>query len=95
MILELDKELAQRLAYEDYDHNDGYKVIKDEIVGTGRWTVHHVLVIQRIEDGRYFQGTYQVGATECQDEGPFEYTDAKFIEVVPEEQVITVFKPKQ
>jgi hypothetical protein len=33
-----------------------------------------------------------VGATECQDESPWEYDEPNFIEVIPVEETIIVYK---
>lgn len=51
------------------DH-DTAEVIKDAIVDTGRWSIHHNLIFKL--NGKIYQTTYSVGATEYQDEGPWE-----------------------
>jgi hypothetical protein len=57
--------------------------VEDEIVGHGRWTVRHSAVLKI--DGKFYQTTYSVGATEQQDERPWEYE--KDVECVEVEQV--------
>lgn len=69
-----------------------YRVIRDEICDTTRWSIVHALIIQRIEDSRFFRGGYSKGATECQDESAWQYDDAEFTEVFPVEQVTIVYK---
>lgn len=64
-------------------HDEG-RVIKDEIYDTSRWSVHHELIFEL--DGGTYQTTYSVGATECQDERPWEY-DGDLIEVTPVHQI--------
>ncbi|NFH01357.1 hypothetical protein FC831_13900 [Clostridium botulinum] len=49
-------------------------VIHKEIIDTTRWSVIKEIVFQD-KDGRYYQTTYSEGATECQDESPWEYED--------------------
>lgn len=68
---------------------DDAEIISDEIVDTRRWSVEHELVF-RFEN-KFYRTYYSVGATEMQDESPFEYDDDEIscTEVHPV-QVITV-----
>jgi len=50
-----------------------WTAISDTIVGHRRWTVDHSIIF--IKDKRYYRTLYSVGATECQDEKPWEYED--------------------
>lgn len=45
----------------------------DKIVDTSRWSVIHEIVFK--DNGKFYQTTYSEGATECQDERPWEYAD--------------------
>jgi hypothetical protein len=45
--------------------------IKDEITDTSRWSIHHRIVFEH--NGIFYQTYYSVGATEMQDEGPWEH----------------------
>jgi hypothetical protein len=45
--------------------------VEDKIIGHGRWTVHHLAVFEI--DGRFYEARYSVGATENQEEMPWEY----------------------
>lgn len=64
--------------------------ISDEIVGTSRWSVQHE-VIFKWKDGKNYKTHYSVGATEQQDESPWEYeTEVNCVEV--EQQQVTVTK---
>lgn len=61
------------------------EIVVNEIVDTSRWSIHYTLVFSY--DGKFYQTQYSRGATESQDESPFEY-DADMIEcseVVPVE----------
>lgn len=80
--LNLTAEKARQIIWED-DEDEAFVIIQDKMTGRTRWSVVHSIVIQRKSDGKYFKDTYRIGATESQDEGPYEYTDPNFIEVVP------------
>ena len=54
-----------------WGETEGAKIVKDEIVGTGRWSVHHSLMFKYKD--QLYATSYSVGATEQQDEGPWEY----------------------
>jgi hypothetical protein len=45
-------------------------VVRDRIIGHRRWSVDHELIFRR--DGRLWRARYSVGATEYQEEGPFD-----------------------
>lgn len=87
--LKLTAEEAQALIYGD---NPNYKVIVDEINDHRRWSVRHRIVIQRISDGRFFADGYSRGATELQDEGPWQYDKPDFNEVFPIEKMVIEYK---
>lgn len=88
-ILKLTKNQAQDIVY---GLNKDYKTISKEIIDTTRWSNVFEIVVQRISDGKYFKDCYNVGATETQDEGPYDYTDPEFIEVEKKEKTIFVYE---
>jgi hypothetical protein len=47
--------------------------IKDTIIETTRWSIIHEIIFAH--DGKFWKTTYSVGATEVQDESPWEYDD--------------------
>jgi len=68
--------------------------IKDKIIDAGRWSIHHSVVFQY--ENRYFRTVYSVGATEYQDERPFQ-EDPDLIEcteVVRVERRVWDYVPK-
>jgi len=66
---------------------EGAEVIGDTIIGMGRWSIHHRAVFEY--EGKTYATTYRVGATECQDERPFEGVDeVEVVEVRPVERVV-------
>lgn len=73
------------------DHPD-YKTISDEIVDKSRWSVHYEITVKRLSDGKFFRETYSRGATEYQEERPFEYDDPDFTEVFPVEKKVIVYE---
>ena len=72
--------------------DDAYRVIRDEIVDNTRWSIVHSVVIQSVADNRFWSDCYSVGATESQDESPWEYNEPAFTEVFPVEQVTIAYK---
>ena len=47
--------------------------IVDKIIDTTRWSIVHEIVFE--DKGKFYQTTYSEGATEYQDERPWEYED--------------------
>ena len=72
---------------------EGIELIQDELVDTSRWSEIHEVVIKR--DGKFYKDQYSVGATEMQDESPWEYSEPEFVEVVPVEKTVIVYEVKK
>jgi len=65
--------------------------IEDEIVDHTRWAVHHEMVFKK--DGKFYKTWYSVGATESQDESPWEYEDeVEAVEVEKYEKTVTAWR---
>lgn len=47
--------------------------VLDEITDTSRWSVHHRIIFKH--EGKFYETYYSEGATEMQDESPWEYDD--------------------
>lgn len=47
--------------------------IKETITGTSRWSIHYEIIFAY--DGKFWKTHYSVGATEMQDESPWEYQE--------------------
>ncbi len=72
--------------------DEGVSIISDTIEGTRRWSTDHKLIV-RI-GAKVYQTSYSRGATEYQDETPWEHdTNVEFIEVVAVEKTIVVWEP--
>jgi hypothetical protein len=54
-----------------HDHGDDYEVISNDIIDHSRWSVIHEMIFKY--DGKFFKTSYSVGATEQQDERPYDY----------------------
>jgi hypothetical protein len=48
-----------------------YSAVFKEIVDTNRWSIHHRIIFS--DKGKFYEAYYSEGATECQDESPWEY----------------------
>lgn len=62
--------------HKDYLKNEldlPYSAIKDDIVDTSRWSIHHEIIFAH--DGNFYRTYYSEGATEMQDESPWEYNN--------------------
>lgn len=87
--LNLTKEEARRLIYGDLD---GFSIISEEITGKSRWSIIYWVVVKRESDGKFFADEFRRGATEGQDERPFDDIDPDFLEVFPVEKKIIVYE---
>ncbi|MEK4122065.1 hypothetical protein [Lysinibacillus sp. FSL K6-0102] len=47
--------------------------VLDEITDTSRWSIHHRIIFKH--EGKFYETYYSEGATEMQDERPWEYED--------------------
>lgn len=90
-----DREDLQDLLWSDVIEIDGKtaKTVRDDIIDTTRWSIVHELVFSY--DGKFYQTTYSVGATEQQDESPFQYEDDQIdcTEVEPVEVTKIEYRP--
>jgi len=86
------KEILANVAWNNCP--EGYEKIEDKIEDISRWSVSHSMVF-KFED-RYYESYYSVGATEQQDEEPYEYADDEIEceEVKQVEKVVKVWEGK-
>lgn len=69
-----------------------YSALEDKITGHGRWSVVHEIVFEL--GGKFYRTTYSIGATEMQDERPWQYEDSVTCEEVKRvEKVIQDWAP--
>lgn len=90
--MKIKKEILQMMCWGDDVEN--FKFIKSEMVDTTRWSTIHNMVIQDVDTGKYYHTSYSQGATEMQDESPYEYDgeEIEVKEVFPVEKTITVYE---
>lgn len=68
--------------------------VEDEIIDQSRWSIIHRLVFTEVGTHNFYEVTYSHGATEYQDETPFEYEPnmIECHEVEPVEITKTVYQ---
>lgn len=71
---------------------EGFTLVEDVILDTTRWSIVSKLTFKFGD--KFYQTEYSKGATECQDESPFEYEDDEIEckEVFPVVKTITVYE---
>lgn len=68
-----------------------YSAIRNTISDTSRWRIHHNIIFAH--NGKFYETYYSVGATEMQDEGPWEYDEeVECFEVKLVEKTIKVWE---
>jgi len=72
-----------------------FEMVRSELVDTSRWSNIHEVVYKDLDSGKFYSSTYSVGATECQDESPYENDgdEIEFTEVVPKEVIKIEYVP--
>lgn len=50
-----------------------FEPVKDAITGSSRWSIEYEAIYRHKETGKLYGSGYRVGATEMQDESPYEY----------------------
>lgn len=81
---------------EDWEGFDlKFELIQEELVDTSRWSHIYERIYKDLNTGKFYATTYSSGATECQDERPYEYDGemVELVEVVPTEVVKIEYLP--
>lgn len=85
--MKLTKEEGQEMVWGD---NPDFETVESSVSDTSRWSVHYDGVFKHLPSGKHYSASWSVGATESQDESPFEYEDEVTIyEVVAREVIVT------
>jgi hypothetical protein len=88
------KTISNRILLGELDLPGGKNQVHTEIVDHSRWSVRHSIVFTY--NGRHYSTTYSVGATEYQDERPWEHEDeVEVTEVQLVEKLVKVWEPVQ
>lgn len=76
-----------------WDDHDDFQTVETNIFDVTRWSIIYKDIYKQKSSGKFFKTSYSVGATEFQDEQPYEYvTEAVFEEVFPVEKLVTVYE---
>lgn len=74
------------------EESEDSELIEDVITDTSRWSIHHNIVFKK--DNRFYSTWYSEGATEYQDERPWDSkTEVECTEVRPVETKKIVYQP--
>ena len=89
------KEDLYNLVTDDDDVEGMALICEPEIIDTTRWSVIYRAIFSF--DGKLYETHYSCGATEMQDESPYEYEPDEIdcSEVVPVTKTITVYEVKK
>lgn len=88
-MIKLTQEEGRMVVYND--HED-WETIETNAVDQSRWSVHYEGVFKHISSGKFYSLFWSKGATEMQDEQPFEYDKPNPAEVKQVERVIKVWE---
>ena len=83
--MQLTKDEALDVLYGD--HED-WEEIERQMVDTSRWSIHYEGIFRHIPSKKYYSMCWSVGATEQQDEGPFEYEEPELREVEQYDKIV-------
>lgn len=88
--MKLTKEQGQDLVYGDLED---WETVEEEIIDNSRWSIHHSGVFKHVPTGKFYRTGWSTGATESQDESPFDYSEPELTEVVEREVIVKQFVP--
>jgi hypothetical protein len=87
--IKVPKEKMLKILWEELE---GTEIIENTIEDTDRWSTIHGLVFKM--DGKFYETGYSVGATEMQDESPWEYEkEVECVEVEPVKVEVVQYLP--
>ena len=77
----------------EFLQDEGGETVSNKIIGRNRWSLRYERVFSH--EGHYYLTRYNSGATESQDERPYEHEDDEIecVEVFPAEKTVTVYEP--
>lgn len=75
------------------EHGDWVSIKSPEIIETSRWSIRLTQVFRHVPTKKYYRLCWSEGATEQQDELPFEYETPEPIEVVQKEVKVLQWVP--
>lgn len=77
-----------------WDESGTLETIRDTIVSSGRWKIHHSYIFRDKSTGKYYLTEYSVGATEQQDGRPWDIDGETVdcVEVEPVQVTVTEYR---
>ena len=90
--MEVRKEELQDLTW--MSESENFKVVQEKFDGDSRWSLHYSQVLKHKKTEKFYRTSYSKGATECQDESPYEYEPDTITlkEVFPFKRTVTDYK---
>ena len=84
--------LLEEILWGSGSQDENPHLVEDTITGHGRWSIYHRIVFQD-SDGLFYTTEYSEGATEQQDESPWEYDgdDIECTQVVRAEKTVLIW----
>lgn len=92
LVSDLYKEGSSTTKWEGFELN--FELVQEELIDTTRWSHIYERVYKDLDSGKYYTTSYSTGATECQDESPYEYDgdEIELIEVEPYEVKVIKYR---
>ena len=77
-----------------WGEDEDWDEVEDHVVDNSRWSIFHEGIFKHTLTGRHYEFFWSVGATESQDERPFEGEDeVKPVEVAQREVLVKQWVP--
>ena len=92
--MKVSKDTLVELAHGGSDPD--WEVVHEEPISKSRWSINHTNIIKQLSTNRFFSTHFQRGATEYQEQEPYEYEpeEIELVEFVPVEVTVTKYVPK-
>ena len=90
--MKLTSEQGKSLVYGDLE---GWETVSERIEDVSRWSVNHSGIFKHIETNKFYKTYWSVGATEIQDERPFDHYPPELVEVQQVEKTILIWEEKK
>lgn len=81
--MKIETKIAQDMVYCMYKPGDRYEtgnllfeLVKKELCDTSRWSIEYMRIYKELNSDKFYRTFYSTGATEMQDESPYEYEDS-------------------
>jgi len=90
--MEVTKEEARNIVWEEHDD---FELVPntEQIIDTSRWSIYKEAIFLHKPTNKYYNLDWSIGATERQDEQPFDHTNPVLIEVEEKELLVKKWIP--